>query len=131
MADVYDLGQVVPNDKYSVTEVKTNSKWINGKTIYRRVCETLSPSTVTDSGKETSISFSFDDVEQITELRAFINDTANIMRVPYIASTNDWCGIYTRIGQNTIVIRASSTYGHGGKQTYVIVEYTKKSDSAS
>lgn len=37
MADIYDLGNVSQQDVYSLDEVKTNEKWIDGRDIYRKV----------------------------------------------------------------------------------------------
>lgn len=121
----YD-GSVVPDgwseiQDYSTSEVNTGKKWIDGKTIYRIVCD-ISAITSTNSN---IVDLSSLGIENVTKLYGFIKDSyGNITPVPFTDSSSNYSVLFYN---NAGYLRGRCALGSGGtiSSAYAVVEYTK------
>ena len=108
---------------YSTSEVVTNKRWINGKTVYRKVIPFTTGTTAGDLGVKHGIS----DLEYVIDVMGMSEPAGqtNFYPLPSIyrdLTPSTMIGIY-RVDSTQVVL----TYG--GERTnesgYIIIEYTK------
>jgi len=116
------LGDTVDDsfEKFSTTEINTGNKWIDGKTIFRKVFTV--PAQPNNNQVFLPIGAT---VEAWVGRGGFINDGANILMlpVPIPNSTNSIVGIAITTSGTILQIHAGNDAAHDGG--FVWIEYTK------
>lgn len=115
-------------DVYSTTEQRVGT-WIDGKPLYRLVIEDNTDNT------SYSIDISSHNVEFVTDIRGVAKDPSSYTEMPicsYVTSSAYFSVIVTSVnsGQN-IALGIRTVAGYSNYTKYIIVEYTKTTDSAS
>lgn len=87
-------------DSYSLTEVKTNKTWINGKPIYRRIFQVVNALTVEPQNGE-------------------VNITENIDMTTDFISSVDYCMTARKLGSNSQ--KLNCVFGVGGLQVEALL----------
>lgn len=106
---------------YFTTETDTGMKWIDGKKIYRRVCD-ISAMT---SSNTNIVDLSSVGIKDVIKLYGFIKDSyGNITPVPFTDSSSNYNVLFYN---NQGYLRGRCVLGSGGtlSSAYAIVEYTK------
>lgn len=104
---------------YSTSEVDTGIKWIDGKTIYRKVIN----GTISEAG-DTSITVEgASEITSITTL--FIAETGDFIQKiqPTYFKSDDFMYVYVR--NNTINVHVENSSFDNYKKYQIVVEYTK------
>lgn len=104
---------------YSTSEVDTGVKWIDGKTIYRKVIN----GTISKAG-DTSITVEgASEITSITPL--FISETNDYIQKmqPTYFGSNDFMYVYSR--NNNINVHIENSTYDTYKKYQIVVEYTK------
>ena len=110
---------------YSTSEVDTGIKWIDGKTIYRKVIQTA----ITD--KTTNVDISDLHVDSLVNAYSYVMNTSEtvdagtIIELPYNESESYSCQLNFAIPNNKIVIYSGSGIVSYYKSCTIIIEYTK------
>lgn len=116
----YVLQSLLEADNYSTEEVATGTKWIDGKTIYRKVVT----GSVTGNGQFT-ISTGLSNFDCI-QINGTIKDSGNnVSPIPYAWHSGINANISIYINSNgDIKLGLGSDYG-GTRNYRIIIEYTK------
>lgn len=112
---------------YFTTETNTGMKWIDGKTIYRKVIEYQPTSTIGSSGQATNILIPHNvtNMEQCIKCDVFLNShyrlpvgggSTNVSSLTLVTSVHPTNGINLRIINDT---------WNASNKFYFIIEYTK------
>lgn len=119
-------GQYLPVDEdiYSTTETKTNKVWIDGKPIYRKVINTVSPNQTTTAAQ----------IGTIGSINTLISIDANIdlggdglVPLPQTIATDNIHYLYLQNKTNGNVMLKIGNNVYKNKPLIVILEYTKTS----
>lgn len=121
-ADFVDAIEDVIGDKlsYSTTEINTGRKWINGKSIYRKVVE--APFTAGVPVNVTISGVTLSDFQVIDMGHSFIYSPDYGTRQPWGANSNSDVSVFYMSGGT---IKFTTTHPDG--TFYAVVEYTKSS----
>lgn len=117
------LGNKQPLVNYSTSEVDTGVKWIDGKTIYRKVITTNLTST-SNRIVRTLSSLGLNNIGTIIELNSFLQ--GNPKEQDYYAGSDD--RLRTLINNEGLTIEVGNSYPTRPVTIYTIVEYTKTTD---
>lgn len=107
---------------YFTNEIDTGMKWIDGKTIYRKVIET----TTALSAGSTTISHGITNFGQVTNWRLTNDRNQTFPRVETDTTNNNWTGI-SGVDNTNVYIRVIGTTWTSRKWI-IIIEYTKTTD---
>ena len=104
---------------YSTSEVDTGIKWIDGKSIYRKVIN----GTISEAGDMSITVEGASNITSITSL--FICETNDYVQkmVPTYFGSNDFMYVYAR--NNTINLHIENSTFETYTKYQIIVEYTK------
>ena len=114
--------------KYSTAEVTTAAKWIDGKTVYRKVFEFEGVASGGSISIATGLGTSLDTVVSLMGM-ARLEDSNYVVTLPYPDTDAKYLYKVQIIGANsapTIVISAGQSGGAGFTDGFVVLEYTKK-----
>lgn len=117
------------SDVYSLSEVKTNKVWIDGKPIYRKVVAVNFPST---SSASVNTNHNISNIDKITHYWLTWYDTADNKWFNYYKDTSG--SYYIQIDgvtSNHVTVKANNTgVPWDGRTTnkYAVIEYTKTTD---
>ena len=104
---------------YSLDEVNTGIKWIDGKPIYRKVITSTLPST---KNQPKSESHNIENIEKIIKVDGYIDNVAPLCF--YLSTTDgDYVGVTTTLIKSFVFSNELL-----GKNVNIIVEYTKTTD---
>ena len=113
---------------YFTTETDTGMKWIDGKTIYRKVIEYTPTETIGATGQQTNIDIAHNitNMEQCINCIAFINTA---YRLPIFSGTSSLISGTEVLSVNTsnIRLRIINDTWNTSNTFYFILEYTKAS----
>lgn len=116
---------------YATTEVLTGETWIDGKPLYRRVIETIIPSTSTNGTVVWEDTTFEGDIETLYIKNAFFNVNGTSYSFPYtVLSANNAeikCNVTVLTNSFRIDIGNSYTPFSNAPAT-IIIEYTKTTD---
>lgn len=99
-------------DTYSLTEIDTGKKWIDGKTVYRRVFDTNASA---NSGSVTiNVNVNTEHIDKM--IHSWVVSKGN--------SSQGYCMTYAN-GSGDIVIANATNNGNVADGIYLILEYTK------
>lgn len=115
---------------YFTTETDTGMKWIDGKTIYRKVVEYQPTATIGAVGQATNISIPHNvtNMEQCTKCDMFTNShyrfpvgggSTNVSSLTLVTAVHPTAGITVRIINDT---------WQSTNKFYFVIEYTKTTD---
>ena len=109
---------------YSTSEINTGMKWIDGKTIYRKIIDVgYLPSSA--SAKSVTHGVTYD---KIINLYGICSDSGQTtMHIPHVGATNMASGVSISLRANSTEIQFYVTGNVSSYYTYVIMEYTKTS----
>lgn len=112
-------------DVYSLNEVQTNKIWINGKKIYRKCIDAITPST-----NVKQFYFVSDDIEQLTDFYVLIKrDNDKYEKIMSFSSSSGSSYVFSNysIDEKSIVIK-SYHYSWSQVPFFAVIEYTKVDD---
>ena len=119
------IGEGGSGGNYSTSEVDTGIKWIDGKSIYRKVIQTA----ITDA--TTNVDISDLHVDSLVNTQSYIvnttetADAGTVLELPYIESETYTCQLNFAIPNNKIVIYSGSGIVSNYTSCIIIIEYTK------
>lgn len=131
------IGDAVTTDRlvYSITEKTTPQKWIDGKTIYRKVVNIQSlPSDTSDNIRSLELQTGVSNIDEVINIYGTIrkpnveygNATFSINSTfPFNRNSNQ---IFTYYSNNSNTVKIYYGNGFDGSTGYVILEYTKTTD---
>lgn len=119
--DNYDeLDTMKANEEYSTNETTTNSTWINGKPIYRKVV-----SQVPFSSTINQVAIGVNTIEEVVNMYGFLNNRPINYR--YTDSTAYYIMCYVDTINSNKVLVTSCYSGYAGYAN-IVIEYTKTTD---
>lgn len=107
-----------PTVDYSTSEVNTGVKWIDGKTIYRKVVEFGNLPKRTTKNVSSGLTN-----ESITNMHAIANAATVSINIPYTTANNTDAQMYYDYVNHNIVIITADDYSD--YTACVVLEYTK------
>ena len=119
-----NIANIINADVYSTTEVKTNSVWIDGKPIYRRV---ISFGALPDNGTKNYDVSSWN-IDRLIYLYGSTQNPNNGNARPLLFMANNSTGVRVDKQVNNIRLTTYDTTWSGYTNTEIIVEYTKTTD---
>ena len=116
--------EVTNPELYSLTEVKTNKVWVNGKPVYKKLVE----GKFGTNNAWTQQSLGIDNLEVVSENTLYFrNSTGLLYKAPFYESGSFFVsyalGDYASNDKNVVKILQNGFQGMGYT---IIVEYTKK-----
>lgn len=105
---------------YSTTEIDTGAKWIDGKTIYRKVIDFGALPNTADKAVNHNIT----NLDKILLIRGTTTDGNGSNPLPYVSPSNIIFNIMLYATNTQVCIRTGSDRS-AYTQTYIILEYTK------
>ena len=122
-----DIQNIKDGSIYSTSEVDTGIKWINGKTIYRKVIELP---TITSTNQDVNINCNIDNLYQILDIRGiiYINNSSGDWGIPlnfYNQSSTNYSFLTFYKKTNSQLVIRNWNITKGG---YAILYYTKTTD---
>ena len=115
------------NSEYSTTETVVG-KWIDGKTIYRKVIVTKLPTVKTHGTvAENSVEHNIADVENFTSISGVFGENAQPIN-QIILSDKSGCRV---VANKTKIVLQCSVIAFSDLPATVILEYTKTTDTAT
>lgn len=119
-----DYDEPNTKDVYSLSEVKTNKVWIDGKSVYRTVTHTIIPD---DSNKYVIQEFDGTNIDRIITLYGGVKQVegSNQTTISFYRDTTDGLFLYF---DNAIKRLCAKSNVIGGGDAYIVIEYTKTTD---
>lgn len=119
-----DYDEPNTKDVYSLSEVKTNKVWIDGKSVYRTVTHTNIPA---DSNKYVIQEFDGTNIDRIIALYGGVKqlEGSNQTTISFYRDTTDGLFLYF---DNATKRLCAKTNAIGGGDAYIVIEYTKTTD---
>ena len=102
---------------YSTTEMRTAAKWIDGKTIYRRV---FVAENVTDA--DYVFTDAIEGLETVAAVAGMFYNQYGQFKIPYMTSGAGWASVLVRPTKQVLV---QSSGGFDIDKVVVVVDYTK------
>lgn len=119
--DNYDeLDTMKTNEEYSTNETTTNSTWINGKPIYRKVV-----SQVPFSSTINQVQIGVNTIEEVVNMYGFLNNRPINYRYTDSSAYYIMCYVDT-INSNKVFV--TSCYSDYAGNANIVIEYTKTTD---
>lgn len=109
-------------EEYSTTETATNAKWINGKTIYRKVIDFGSLPNATTK----SVGHDISNLETMITLRGIAYSSNESLPIPFSHVSSMAAQVQIYVSGSNIIIATGSD--RSSQSAYVILEYTKISN---
>lgn len=110
-----DIDQNYESGDYSLDEVNTGNRWIDGKPIYRKVVTGLSVSIPPDTWVSVTSSSNFPNLETIISAKGLANDNVMLLN-------------FDEVQQNNGNLRVEISLGGTRTLRTLILEYTKTTD---
>lgn len=121
-----NIANIINAEVYSTTEVKTNSVWIDGKPIYRKVIDIGNLPNNSSKSIATGIDFNY---ATLVKLYGFAKFSSNNICFPLPLASPAVLGYAIMINvdnsNNVVVSTGTDRSSYSG---YVIIEYTKTTD---
>lgn len=111
---------------YSTSEINTGAKWIDGKTIYRRVFTgTVSWSA---NSRENVILWSGSPIADMIQVGGWVQyGTSGKDIVPLSYGPHDYRNLYVQNGTNNLILAIESSASGSNNSYQIWIEYTKNS----
>ena len=119
--DTYSCDYINDRNIYSTSEVDTGKKWIDNKTIYRKV---VNFGALPSSTTAKNVAHNISNVDTFTLIYGLVKSSNNTLPIPY-ATTDANSNI--RLLANTTNVQIGVGYDRSSETAYVILEYTKSS----
>lgn len=119
-----DYDEPNTKDVYSLSEVKTNKVWVDGKPIYRTVAHTTIPN---EFNKYVIQEFDGTNIDRLITLHGGVKqlEGSNQTTISFYRDTTDGLFLYF---DNAIKRLCAKSNIIGGGDAYIVIEYTKTTD---
>ena len=115
-----DFNGGIPEDVYSTSEIKTNKKWIDGKSIYRKVL--FYPSSYTNTGSRT-ITHNLGIDTYTKDIYGSLKYSSLTFPIPRIANDGNNIGISSLSSNSLLIDVATAITSYSN--LILVLEYTK------